>query len=932
MNNNNTLKKRPWFATLFCAFFLLVPFMIVAYVYSLFSGQYTTTWQPNYDDDVKLKRTKSRGTIISILLTFGAAKQAIMKTVLHAAETPLLLLYGFFMNAVIGYMGDQGFGKDDGFSLPKIIDKMEGQNAMSGFGASLKYVFGSLATYEFWRYIVTVFLDMFISMPLQSIIVSVTEGVINDLKYSVPFIWSPLQPVLNTLVANYDNILQSFVGFVTFLAYTNDTRFTWAYPGSDIDSSKLISSGTIKLATCISGIVYLIANIGADFNIVNGVKINPGTALSDTLDRKLYFVLIIIFLLTAGSMDETTLNGNIVPIFNFMNYNPSRFQISPITNYKNDQFWGIDKLKNRDINNLIDNPNCKFGQFKMCGTDNITGNLQLNDDNKIKLIKEYRQLKEECDPEKLNEGIVDTPSSIFDKYTNKSVFVIALVASIVFFSLIVLIIILGYKNVGSTFVRYLYGLLLVILIGLFGCSGLVTMNKREKLYCSEKYEDKTTDGFATTTPANNTTTTATISEKGEGTLSTQDQCNKYAKDNNKSFNKSTCEDDSCAPLGCYIYSGDNNVYFNENKTGDCSATKKCISFSNDEPVVASTEENSEKPKADEQYIKKLVEKFLIDYDRELKREYNITIENLNDYTTIDGYRDELSKKLNTFTLAEFKTDQSNVYTDKIIGTEPGTNKKLLGDFLKNNNSDKKDKTNLFDLFNRYTDSCLVINNEMVSDCETLRNLVLGDLIASFIEKNIDDINHYLINKITGTITTEDIKNTPLYAELNKIITKDTEIQDNINILNEKGKLKSILEKDENYELLEPLIEITNKEKMLEILDKIELRYNKNLGQLVKNIEMGVFMKPLNMIDTKYDILNKSNLGFVILCFYCFIGYIVPFFPFMYGKEEKQYAAIWKVLLMTALIVGLLVLLFIISSRAPETEKIKKKELEIIYKS
>ena len=43
----------------------------------------------------------------------------------------------------------------------------------------------------------------------------------------------PFGHVYRDLICNnFDNILQSIVGFGTFTAYTNDTRFNWAYPSN----------------------------------------------------------------------------------------------------------------------------------------------------------------------------------------------------------------------------------------------------------------------------------------------------------------------------------------------------------------------------------------------------------------------------------------------------------------------------------------------------------------------------------------------------------------------------------------------------------------------------------------------------------------------------------------------------------------------------
>ena len=62
MNNNNNYAttKRPWFATFICLFICFLPLLATIYVYFLFKKKYTTTWEPNVDDDVKINRTKDR--------------------------------------------------------------------------------------------------------------------------------------------------------------------------------------------------------------------------------------------------------------------------------------------------------------------------------------------------------------------------------------------------------------------------------------------------------------------------------------------------------------------------------------------------------------------------------------------------------------------------------------------------------------------------------------------------------------------------------------------------------------------------------------------------------------------------------------------------------------------------------------------------------
>ena len=78
------------------------------------------------------------------------------------------------MAAIFGYMGDQGFGTDDGFSL-FYIGKNTGKTDVldpNGVGLSsvIKFILGKLYSSQFIRYVVSVFLDLFISMPIQGIL------------------------------------------------------------------------------------------------------------------------------------------------------------------------------------------------------------------------------------------------------------------------------------------------------------------------------------------------------------------------------------------------------------------------------------------------------------------------------------------------------------------------------------------------------------------------------------------------------------------------------------------------------------------------------------------------------------------------------------------------------------------------------------------
>eukprot|EP01084_Bolivina_argentea_P038424 71031_1 len=142
-------------------------------------------------------------------------------------------------------MLDQAIGSDAGFA-----------HFMTTAGVA--YTFACLIGGNFMRYIVTVFLDLFISNPLQDILKTQVAkvGVLIALKDE-----NDKNRILiaydNFVALNYPSILQSIVAFITFQAYTNQTRFAWAYPALTLDRELRIPPGTIMLSTAIAGVLYL---------------------------------------------------------------------------------------------------------------------------------------------------------------------------------------------------------------------------------------------------------------------------------------------------------------------------------------------------------------------------------------------------------------------------------------------------------------------------------------------------------------------------------------------------------------------------------------------------------------------------------------------------------------------------------------------------
>ena len=204
-------------------------------------------WKTNRDatDADVLNRESNRGLLVSVIIAILLNLIGAFMFWLKVKESLVVTNYGFILGPVIGYLLDQAIGTDKGF-----------RKFMTAGGVG--FTFGSLIGGNFMRYIVTVFLDLFISNPLQDVMKQQVKkkGVINYLKdkdnkneYVIKYD--------NFVVLNYPSILQSIIAFVTFNAYTNQTRFAWAYASSTLDRELRIPPGTIMLCTATASVLYL---------------------------------------------------------------------------------------------------------------------------------------------------------------------------------------------------------------------------------------------------------------------------------------------------------------------------------------------------------------------------------------------------------------------------------------------------------------------------------------------------------------------------------------------------------------------------------------------------------------------------------------------------------------------------------------------------
>ena len=117
---------------------------------------------------------------------------------------------------------------------------------------------------------------MFISNPIQDVI----KLYFMDAKNSIP---NNILGYGQTVRRNFASLLQSIVGVATFQAYTNDTRFRWAYTDGEKDGR--VANDVIMLATAVAASLFMAYNV-------------PG---AESLGRRVPFAMFAIFLLSIGN-------------------------------------------------------------------------------------------------------------------------------------------------------------------------------------------------------------------------------------------------------------------------------------------------------------------------------------------------------------------------------------------------------------------------------------------------------------------------------------------------------------------------------------------------------------------------------------------------------------------------------------------------------
>ena len=202
---------------------------------------------PNDDPETINQRQQDRGIVASLIcsIIFGVLNFGV-DYIFDTDPISSSIFFGLLMGSTLGFFLDNILGSEEGYSLLK-------EKVSDG----VNYASGKMSTSSFCRFTVTVLLDTFISVVLFSQI--------------YPLVWKYLLPC-NPALAN--GLCSALIAMITFQAYSNQTRFLWAYPDPKSPKNTLVASTTIFLATAVAGTMFLSTQTQTPGSVAQGIH-NP---------------------------------------------------------------------------------------------------------------------------------------------------------------------------------------------------------------------------------------------------------------------------------------------------------------------------------------------------------------------------------------------------------------------------------------------------------------------------------------------------------------------------------------------------------------------------------------------------------------------------------------------------------------------------------
>jgi hypothetical protein len=195
---------------------------------------------PEDDDELSIKRQENRGMTTSLIVALVFGTFSILVNTVSKVHLPTsTALLSLFLGNTVGFLMDNAVGTNQG------LKKFQKE----GYSSGIKNMFASLASGRYLRYIVTVLLDVFVALLL----LHTTYNALIKLPYFE----------CNNLTKSVANgLIASIIGIITFNAFTNQTRFLWAYPDTSLGKENTLPSFTILMINIVMALVFLRTDTG----------------------------------------------------------------------------------------------------------------------------------------------------------------------------------------------------------------------------------------------------------------------------------------------------------------------------------------------------------------------------------------------------------------------------------------------------------------------------------------------------------------------------------------------------------------------------------------------------------------------------------------------------------------------------------------------
>lgn len=224
----------------------------INHIYEIWNTKDYWCYDPNHRTDLLIIRRYKRAELAGIVMVFSGIIQSLM--IKYGADSQLVFIfYGFIFTSILNFAINQ-LTSDAGYKLYKNNPKI-----------ALRYVLGQFTTSVFGRNLISIFLDLFIQMPLQPVLeyfgnAYMSSFIAGKTGFSILDEIPLFSYIIKKISNNIDVICRSLLQFLTSYSYGKDLLIYWVDPPISLLRNRLVEPFAIKLAILITGTIFMLTN------------------------------------------------------------------------------------------------------------------------------------------------------------------------------------------------------------------------------------------------------------------------------------------------------------------------------------------------------------------------------------------------------------------------------------------------------------------------------------------------------------------------------------------------------------------------------------------------------------------------------------------------------------------------------------------------